>query len=137
MKAKQKYGSTSVLAGMTRIEMLIALYDRTIMHCESLDRDCQSGNQSGATFHEFKAQKMICGIHAGIDQDGSELADNLNRILEFCQSQIAKRQPEAAIRSLRILRDAWEQIADEANQLESSGVIPSIVTTGSSVEVMV
>ncbi len=137
MTFQKKYTATSLISGLTRIEMLIALYDRAIQHCQSFERDIETGNNSGATFHEFKAQKLICGIHAGIDQNGTELVDNLNRILEYCSTKVAERQPATAVHSLTILRDAWEQIREESNQLEAAGSIPPIAIMGTSMEVTV
>lgn len=137
MSRSANYKSRNILAGMTRIEMLIALYDRAIMHAESMAIEQRSGNQNGIAQHKFKAQKMLHGIFAGINQDGSDLSENLSRLLDFCQHQIAIDQPEPAVHSLCILRDAWEQLREEANQLESTGAIPSIVMTGNSMEVSV
>lgn len=131
------YAPQNLLSGMTRVEMLIALYDRAILHTESQARDLAAGNPSGAAFHKFKSQKMLNGIHCGIDQDGSELADNLNRLLEFCSSQVASDEPRPATKTLQILRDAWLEIRDEANALEASGVIPPIGANTRSVELSV
>lgn len=116
----------SLLAGMTRIEMLIALYDRAIYHVEQMEKRQRSGDTPAARFHEWKALKLVAGLHAGVVPDGSELTSNLVRLFEFCHHELSASRPAPALRVLEMLRDGWAAIREQANLEEAEGRLPAL-----------
>jgi flagellin-specific chaperone FliS len=130
------YRKANPLAGLTRIEMLLALYDRAILHTEQFGTAIRSGDQAARALHQYKAQKLVAGLAAGLASDESGLNGNLARLFEFCQHQLASSNFAPVLKTLHTLRNAYAEIRAEGNQLEGSGTIPPIDLTGSAFEVM-
>jgi flagellar secretion chaperone FliS len=137
MKPASHYRTANALAGLTRIDMLVALYDRALCHLGQIEAASESGDQSGQAMHEFKAQKIIAGLHAGLAENDNPLAGNLARLFEFCLHQIATGKTAPARRTLALLREAYASIREESNLLEAAGSIPPLTLTSSAFEVTV
>ncbi len=115
-------------AGWTRIDMLLSLYDGAI---ERLDKGAQAlrdGDLQSAVSYLAKTQLILTELAAGVRMEGNEeLGGNLLRLYEFAAHQL--RQPQldgiaAARKVLVTLREGFEAIRTEANNLERSGKLP-------------
>jgi flagellar protein FliS len=126
MYGTEQYRRQAVLGGLTRVEMLIALYDRAILHLETAGTALAAGNSQAAINAQFDAQKMLFGIFAGLKMEESEVATNIGRLLSFAMDCLVKKDYPPAIKVLSDLRDGFVAIQEEANRLEHSGVIPAL-----------
>ncbi|MFN5319979.1 MAG: flagellar protein FliS [Planctomycetota bacterium] len=126
MYGTEQYRRQAVLGGLTRVEMLIALYDRAILHLETAGAALAAGNSQAAINAQFDAQKMLFGIFAGLKMEESEVATNIGRLLSFAMDCLVKKDYPPAIKVLSDLRDGFVAIQEEANRLEHSGVIPAL-----------
>ena len=126
MYGKEQYRRQSVLSGMTRVEMLIALYDRAIHHLELTQIAYQAGAAEQAATEQFHVQKMLFGIFAGLKMEESEVAANIGRLLSFTMDCLVKKDYPPAIKILSKLRDGFVAIREEANRLEQAGSIPTL-----------
>lgn len=126
MYGTQQYRRQAVLGGMTRVEMLISLYDRAIHHLETAAEAHAAGDSEAAINAQFDAQKMLFGIFAGLKMEESEVATNIGRLLSFAMDCLVKKDYPPAIKVLTNLRDGFLAIREEANRLEQSGAIPTL-----------
>ncbi len=126
MYGTEQYRRQAVLGGLTRVEMLIALYDRAILHLETAGAALAAGNSQAAINAQFDAQKMLFGIFVGLKMEESEVATNIGRLLSFAMDCLVKKDYPPAIKVLSDLRDGFVAIQEEANRLEHSGVIPAL-----------
>jgi flagellin-specific chaperone FliS len=126
MYGTEQYRRQAVLGGLTRVEMLIALYDRAILHLETAGTALAAGDSQAAINAQFDAQKMLFGIFAGLKMEESEVATNIGRLLSFAMDCLVKKDYPPAIKVLSDLRDGFVAIQEEANRLEHSGVIPAL-----------
>jgi flagellar protein FliS len=136
MYGKEQYRRQAVLGGLTRVEMLIALYDRAIHHLELTNLAYQAGQVEQAATEQFQVQKMLFGIFAGLKMEESEVATNIGRLLSFTMDCLVKKDYPPAIKILTKLRDGFVAIREEANKLEHAGTIPTL-DQGHAVEVTV
>ncbi len=137
MRPALNYRKANPLAGLTRVDMLVSLYDRAICHIGQIETAWKSGDESGRALHQFKAQKIIAGLHAGLVEKDDPLTGNLARLFEFCQHQIATGKTEPARRTMAMLREAFAAIREESNQMEAAGSIPPLELTSNAFEVTV
>ncbi len=126
MYGTEQYRRQAVLGGMSRVDMLVALYDRAIHHLELAQEALQRGDQEASTNEQFAVQKMLFGIFAGLKIEESEVATNIARLLSFTMDCLVKKDYPPAIKILSNLRDGFLAIRDEANRLEQSGAIPTL-----------
>lgn len=136
MYGREQYRRQAVLGGLTRVEMLIALYDRAIHHLELTQAAHQAGQADQAATEQFNVQKMLFGIFAGLKMEESEVATNIGRLLSFTMDCLVKKDYPPAIQILSNLRDGFAAIREEANKLEQAGTIPAL-DQGHAVEVTV
>lgn len=113
---------------LTRIELLIELYDVTIRTFENgiealkLNLNEQFGND------QRLAMRCILEILNGIDTDYGEVAENVQRICVYVFGLVEEGSVAAwqdAIKILKPLQESFQAIRDEAMELEAQGAIPS------------
>jgi flagellin-specific chaperone FliS len=119
------YPLQSQLQGWTRIDMLIALYDRAISTVRSLS-DHASRSEQTPPDKFLDAQKCLLAIHAGLKPDESEVAFNVARLIHFVSGELIAFRYDSAIVILESLRNTFESIREEATRLELNGLIPSL-----------
>ncbi len=108
---------------MTRVEMLLMLYDKALASVEA----CQIANEVGddALFrkHEIQARKVLVAIISGLQPDEDEVAYNIARLLEFVLFSFDERHFDSCQKILGQIRNSFAQIADQANEMERNGEI--------------
>ena len=62
MMGSEQYRRQAAVTGMTRVEMLLALYDRAILHLQAAEEAHAKGDAANASLEQFQAQKMIFGL---------------------------------------------------------------------------
>ena len=126
MMGSEQYRRQAAVTGMTRVEMLLALYDRAILHLQTAEEAHAKGDAANSSLEQFQAQKMIFGLFAGLKTDDSEIANNIGRLLGFVMDCLVKKDFAPAEKTLGNLRDTFEKIREEAMRLEQSGTISSL-----------
>lgn len=126
MQAYQAYKKNAV-AGWSRIEMLIALYDATLA---SLDAGVEALRREDAidwASQQIRVSRLLLALLEGIDPEQGELALKCRDLCIYSMSRVAAGTVESwseARNVLSVLHSAFLEIRDEAIQLESQGVIP-------------
>jgi len=77
----------------------------------------------------YEANKLIMGIHSGLDTEKYPVAVDVARLLHFIMTRIEQQDFSDAIKFTKQLRESYAQIRDQAVQLESNGEIPPIIQT--------
>lgn len=127
MQHIQKYRKQKLFGGWTRIEMLLAIYDKAIASLKSAEESLAAENGADYAEHVVAGQKAILAIHAGLKPDEHDVAFNVARLLHFVLTCLEQRKFGDAIKILTELRSGFAAIEQEANELEQAGQIPSVV----------
>ncbi len=129
MNNLQNYSMDNMVKGWTRVDMLIALYDRTISAIELAQQAKGQGDNAQMAAHLIQVNRFILALHSGLDIDNSELAGNIARLLNFVAYRLEQQNFGEAIRFLTKLQATFEEIREEATKLEKDGKIPPLMST--------
>jgi flagellin-specific chaperone FliS len=116
----------SMVNGWTRIDMLLALYQRSIDSVQAAKSAKESQSESSMGVFVLEAQKTILAIHSGLKADEDEVARNIARLLNFVLMRIEEQNFDEASRFLEQLHESFSAIRETAVELEASGAIPPI-----------
>lgn len=129
MNPYRAYAKPDQSTGWTRIDLLLAVYDKALGRLDQAEAALKAGRDFDATTHLAKAQLavmvLVGGVRAG---PGNELGVNMLRLYEFVVRELSTPALEriaSARQVLQNLRQGFEAIRAEANSLERSGQIPS------------
>ena len=124
------YGNAkeSMIKGYTRVDMLIALYDRTIEHIEAAKVAHAAGEAELFLNANISAIQCILGLHSGLDTE-EETAMNVARLLHFIAVRFEEKNFDEAIHFLSKLRNTFEQVRSEASALEIDNKLPAFEAT--------
>ncbi len=116
--------------GWTRIDMLLSLYDGAIDRLDKGAQAVRDGNEPAAVSYLAKTQLILSELAAGVRMTGNEeLGGNLLRLYEFAAHQLCQPRLDTIANArgvLVTLRDGFEAIRTEANNLERSGKLPTV-----------
>lgn len=128
MNAKHPYANGNSTS-LTRIEMLLALYDAALDRIGEVRRLKAEGQALKSEAALLRAQRIVLELFAGLRKDESELTRNLAGLYLFvldCLSRSPAPDLDSAERVLRTLRSGWQAIAPQAKEMELRGEIPSV-----------
>ena len=128
MKPYQIYQQQQAVS-TTRIDLLLALYDKAHTHLSQALHALTQEELSTATSHLFKAQVIVYALASGVDPNYDHIAQNMLRLYEFMLHCLSFREAEKiqeALKVLTILREGLEAIQPQARKLELSGKIPPL-----------
>lgn len=114
---------------LTRIDMLIKLYNKTISTLESAKAALEAADSKAAEEHKLLAYRCLIALLDGIKPEHDEVSANTHRICLYAINQVWEGKAEQfdnAIRALSPIRDAFVTIQNEATQMELSGEIPAL-----------
>ena len=107
---------------LTRIEMLVALYQATI---DTLRLIAATEADSSERFkHRLKALSLICTIESGVDPSYGELPRDILRLCEFVRHSLGTGSDDelaTSIEVMQVLHSAFHKIMPEATALEMAG----------------
>ena len=126
MNPYQNIAVETMVNGWTRIDMLLALYDRAISTIRSAQSAKNSNDTALFTTQLIEANKYILALHSGLDTGGDPVAADIARLLNFVMLRMEEKNFDEAIYFLEKLQGTFEQIREEATNLEKSGVIPPL-----------
>lgn len=118
-------------ASLSRIDLLLALYDGVLARLSKAEMALTNGDVPVATPYMAKAQILVTELAAGVRLDVDEqMGANMLRLYEFVVNEL--RTPRLAsvrnaVKVLNTMREGFEGIREEANRLEQSG---ELVTAG-------
>ncbi len=115
--------------GTTRIDLLLALYNKAISHLHQAQQALERQELSTATPLLLQAQLIVYTLATGIEPEQGEVPRNLLRLYEFvlyCLGCGEVGKVKAALRVLTILREGLAGIEQQARNLELSGKIPPL-----------
>jgi flagellin-specific chaperone FliS len=116
-------------ASMTRIDLLLSLYDASIQRVQMLVEVMRRKDVAATTTCRTRALMVVMGLAAGVQIEASATSQNLFRLYEFAVHCLQKgdlKDVEATLRILGTLREGFQGIRDEALRLERSGEIPPV-----------
>ena len=115
--------------GWTRIDLLLALYDKALERLDRAEVALLANDTETALPQLAKTQLIVTELAAGVRVEvNPEANTNMLRLYEFVAHELARASVEAianARKVLRTLREGFEAIRTEANELERSGRLPS------------
>lgn len=126
MDAVKAYQQKKLTAGWTRIEMLLVVYEKAITEIDACAYAAKTDDFSALTRHELNARKAFLAIHAGLKPESCEIAFNVARLLHFVLTSFDQRDFETAKAVLEQIRDAFQSIETQANELEFAGEIQPV-----------
>ena len=128
LNAYQKYRKDEP-TGWTRIDLLLALYDKALERLDRAEAALRAGDPETALPQLAKTQLIVTELAAGVRVDvNPEANTNMLRLYEYAAHELARATPEAidnARKVLRTLREGFEAVRAEANELERTGRLPS------------
>lgn len=116
-------------SGWTRIEMLLAIYDGAINSIDSGIELMQQGRTQDYPAAQLRSVELCLLLISGIDVNASSTAVQIHQLCIFCLGQLKTMEIanwEDARSILATLREGFEAIREEGNDLESSGVIAGL-----------
>jgi flagellar protein FliS len=120
------YQIETMFGGWTRIDMLLALYDRATASVQGAEMAKDAGNDAQFAEKFMDAQKCILAIHGGLKPDEFEIAFDIARLLHFVLTRLSEHNFAEAAHFLEKLRGSFEAIRDQATELEKAGKIPPL-----------
>lgn len=123
------YRKQEVSTGWTRIDLLLALYDKALERLDAAELALRGGDRSAATTQLIKTQLILTALASGVQPEADpENSANVLRLYEYASHELSSPRVEGIVNArkvLRTLREGFEGIRAEANELERSGRLPS------------
>jgi flagellin-specific chaperone FliS len=130
MNPYQKYRRQEEVANWTRADLLLALFDKSLERLDRAEASLLAGDEIAATGQLAKAQLSVMALASGVNVEANpESGTNMLRLYEFVVNELRKPRVEGianARKVLRTLREGFEAIRAEANELERAGQIPPL-----------
>ena len=130
MNPHLKYRNAKAIA-WTRIDMLLVIYEAAI---EALDRGItilKSHDHSHLLQARLDAQRKVLLIAEGLSIDEDPTAAHIMSLCIFVLDQVqtdSLEQWKTSVKLIETLHEGFQEIADEARELERTGKIPQLQT---------
>ncbi len=114
---------------LTRVDMLIKLYNKTISTIEKAQQASAAGDVAAMEDHKLMAYRCIIALLDGIKPEHDEVSANTHRICLYAINQVWEGSTTNFINAVKVLlpiRDAFVAIRDEAVEMELKGEIPAL-----------
>ncbi len=130
MKPYQKYRRLDEAVHQTRMDSLLALLDKALERLDKAEAALRTGNTAAAVPEIAKAQLIAVALATGVRPHvNTEINMTILRLYEFAVRHLTAPSLEGiatARTALRTLRDGFEPMRAEANDLERVGAIPPL-----------
>lgn len=130
MNPYQKYRHQDVAANWTRMDLLLALYDKALERLDRAEVAVRADDLTTAIAQLAKTQLIVTALAAGVRVDvNPEMNTNMLRLYEYAVNELSQPRIEGienARKVLHTLREGFEGIRVEANEMERTGKIPSL-----------
>jgi flagellar secretion chaperone FliS len=129
MNPYRAYSKPNHSSGSTRIDLLLAVYDKALLRLDQAEAAIKAGQMAMAVPLLAKAQFAVSTLAGGVRAGaGNEQGINMLRLYNFVVHELTVprvEKVESARKILKTLRQGFEAIRAEANALERSGRLPS------------
>lgn len=132
MKAAHQAYRQSTKTSLTRIDMLIALYETTLRSIGLGLAAQMEGDISQFEIQRIRVYKCLVALLDGINVEQGEVARNIQQLCMYCGTLILSGKPDqwkATQRILQPLYDSFAKIRNTAVEMELSGEIPALSFT--------
>jgi hypothetical protein len=119
----------SKATSLTRVDLLISLYEKTLATLDAGIEAKQIKDDAAFQSAHFTAWRCVLALLDGIDPERSEVCENTQRLCLFAANMILESTVESwqnAKRVLKPLHDSFTRIREEAVVLELNGEIPAL-----------
>ena len=113
--------------GWTRVDMVIALLDGALQRFQQAAERFEQQEVTGGAAHLLRGQRIVLELIAGLDLRYGELPKRLRDLYAYVLRLSTERHPAAlaeACKLLQTIREGFEGIRAEAQELERRGEIP-------------
>lgn len=128
MLAYRTYQAAEPTSGWTRIDLLLALYNKAVERLDAALLALGQGDTTAAVSQMSKTQLIVTELASGVRVDvNPEANTNMLRLYEYVAHELTKPEPlhiGNARKVLVTLREGFEAVRAEANELERSGQLP-------------
>lgn len=125
MNPYRRYQQAEPEVGWTRIDLLLALYDKALERLDRAEAELAANNASEAMTLLLKVQQIIMVLADGVRVEvNPEANTNVLRLYEFAMHETAQATAPAIAnvrKVLKTLRVGFEAVREEANALERAG----------------
>ncbi|MFO0426268.1 MAG: hypothetical protein ACK526_06850 [Planctomyces sp.] len=124
---------TSTAYSWTRIDMLLMIYEKLVHALQEGVRLLEKQQTRELVPVQIQVQRCITLIADGLDMSAGDVPRNVARLCLFTVDNTRTDSLEGWQASLRVMiqvRDGFQQIQDEARELEHSGKIPALDLAG-------
>ncbi len=129
MNPYRSYKPNEPASGWTRIDLLLALYDKALERLDRAEGSLLAGEPQDAVPQLAKTQHIIAELAAGVRVEvNPEANTNVLRLYEYLAAELSRPAIENignARKVLRTLREGFEAVRAEANELERTGRLES------------
>jgi len=126
MTGYQNNSAENLVNGWTRIDMLLALYDRAIAAVLLAKKAVAENDANLLASATLETNKYILALHSGLNVEADPVAENVARLLTFVMTRFEEQNFDEAVLFLEKLRSSFDQIREEATALEKAGKIPPL-----------
>lgn len=129
MSTYARYSPVDPYASMSRIDLLLALFDGALARLTKAEMALTNGDVPVATPYMSKAQLIVAEMASGVRVEvDEEMGTNMLRLYEYVVNEL--RTPRLAnVRNakkvLTTLREGFDGIREEANRMERAGELVS------------
>ncbi len=113
----------------TRVDMLLALYDKALLMVEAGIHLLEQGRIEDISPARVQVQRLLLGLIDGMDLEKDETSQKMAQVLMFAMRRASLDDPSAwrdALRIIQPLSDAFHEIRDQAVAAERRGEIPPL-----------
>lgn len=129
MNPYRAYRRPGPSSGWTRIDLLLALYDGALERLDKAEAVLKEGNTAAAVPLLSRTQLIVNALAGGVRPGvNDEMTTNILRLYDFVVRELCEPRLEAvasARKVLATLREGFESIRNEANELERAGRLQS------------
>ncbi|RMH36213.1 MAG: flagellar export chaperone FliS [Nitrospirae bacterium] len=124
----RQYAQTQVQTA-SGVQLIVLLYDGMIQAMKLAQQSIRDNNSADKARFLDRALRVVGELSAVLDLDrGGVIAKDLQRIYEYVQYQLLQanlahdgRHLDAPIKSLSVIREAWQELAERGVRHEAIG----------------
>ena len=129
MQGVRQYAQTQVQTASS-VQLIVLLYDGMIQAMKLAQQSIQDNNYVDKARFLDRALRVVGELSAVLDiERGGAIAKDLQRIYEYVQYQLLQanlkhesHHLDAPIRSLSVIREAWQELAVHGTRREAIGM---------------
>jgi flagellar secretion chaperone FliS len=130
MNPYQKYRRREEAADWTRMDLFLALYDKALERLDRAEAALRAGDPATAIPQMARTQLIVNELASGVQVEvNPEVNTNILRLYEYVVTELSQPRVEGvanARKVLRTLREGFEAVRAEANELERTGKVPAL-----------